>query len=72
MSNKEGGQGMKLTTRSISADIKNKWSNTYNPVCVYSLYKDHFKLTFVCPCIVSIIVNDDQQDATIFGLFIYS
>ena len=22
-------------------------------------------LTFVCPCIVSIIVNDDQQDATI-------
>ena len=23
-------------------------------------------LTFVCPCIVSINVNDDQQDATIF------
>jgi len=28
-------------------------------------------LTFVCPCIVSIIVNDDQQDATILAyLFI--
>jgi len=30
-----------------------------------------FSLTFVCPCIVSIIVNDDQQDATILAyLFI--
>jgi len=28
-------------------------------------------LTFVCPCIVSITVNDDQQDATILAyLFI--
>ena len=30
-----------------------------------------YYLTFVCPCIVSIIVNDDQQDATILAyLFI--
>ena len=29
-------------------------------------------LTFVCPCIANIILNDDQQDATIFGLLIYS
>ena len=29
-------------------------------------------LTFVYPCIVSINVNDDQKDATFFGLFIYS
>ena len=27
--------------------------------------------TFVCPCIANIVVNDDQQDATIFGLYIY-
>ena len=27
--------------------------------------KMDFNLTFVYPCIVSIIVNDDQQDATI-------
>ena len=26
-------------------------------------------LTFVCPCIASIIVNDDQQDATISCLW---
>jgi len=30
-----------------------------------------FNLTFVCPCIVSVTVNDDQQDATILAsLFI--
>jgi hypothetical protein len=28
-------------------------------------------LTSVCPCMANIVVNDDQQDATIFGLFIY-
>jgi hypothetical protein len=27
---------------------------------------------FVCPRIVSVFVNDDQQYATFFGLFIYS
>ena len=36
------------------------------------LCKVFLNLTFVYPCIVSIIVNDDQQDATILGyLFIY-
>jgi len=29
-------------------------------------------LTFVCPCIANIFVTDDQQDATVFDLFIYS
>ena len=30
-------------------------------------------LTFVCPCLVSITVNDDKQVATILAyLFIYS
>jgi len=29
--------------------------------------KDGLNLTFVCPCIVTIIVNDDQQDATILA-----
>jgi len=30
-------------------------------------------LTFVCPCIASLIVNDDQQDATILAyLFIHN
>ena len=30
-----------------------------------------FYVTFVCPCIANEIVNDDQQDATIFAyLFI--
>jgi len=27
-------------------------------------------LTFVCPCIANIVVNDDQQDATVLW-FIY-
>ena len=30
------------------------------------------KWTFVCPCIANVVVNDDQQDVTNFGLFIYS
>ena len=31
----------------------------------------HFNLTFICLCIASIIVNDDQQDATVLAyLFI--
>jgi hypothetical protein len=30
------------------------------------------KLKFMCPWIANIGVNDDQQDATIFGLIIYS
>jgi hypothetical protein len=29
-------------------------------------------LTFMCPCIDSIIINDDQKDATTFDLFISS
>jgi len=29
-------------------------------------------VTSVHPCIANIVVNDDQQDATVFGLFIYS
>jgi hypothetical protein len=29
-------------------------------------------LTFMCPCTASIIINGDQQDATIFDLFISS
>ena len=28
-------------------------------------------LTFVCPCIVSIIVNDDQQDATFWFIYLF-
>jgi len=27
-----------------------------------------YVLTFVCPCIANIVVNDDQQDATVFWL----
>ena len=38
---------------------------TNYPVC--------YHLAFACPCIASIIVNDDQKDATILGyLFIPS
>jgi len=29
-------------------------------------------LTSVCPCIANMVVNDDQQDVIIFGLFIHS
>ena len=34
--------------------------------------KIHTYLTFMCPCIANIVVNDDQKDAIIFGSFIYS
>ena len=46
-------------------------------ICWYELNNKNINffinLTSVCPCIVSITVNDDQQDATILVyLFIYS
>ena len=42
-----------------------KWISLYISIC--------FILTFVCPCIASIIVNADQQEATILDyLFIPS
>ena len=40
-------------------------------VCEYNAF-NFVNLTFVCPCIANMVENDDQQDATIFGLFIYS
>ena len=40
------------------------------PICLCVV--SSVNLTFVCPCIANIVVNDDQQDTTIFGIFIYS
>ena len=38
---------------------------------LYVMYR-YEGLTSVCPCIVSVTVNDDQQDATVLAyLFIY-
>jgi hypothetical protein len=34
--------------------------------------KDMTNLTFMCPCIASVIINDDQQDAVVFDLSISS
>ena len=51
------------------------WPTIFNicNIILVSVYNDPITLilTYVCPCIVSIIVNDDQQDATILAyLFI--
>jgi hypothetical protein len=40
------------------------------PVTHVYLTKKAF-LTFVCPCSTSIIINDDQPEATVLDLFIY-
>ena len=49
---------------------------TQQPSCRVDLNTTDKKtqnLTFVCPCIASIIVNDDQQDTTILAyLFIHN
>ena len=52
-----------LSTHDVSGAVKLRVSNTPKPIIKYNYHT--VKFTSVCPSIASIIVNDDQQDATI-------
>jgi hypothetical protein len=52
---------------------QNKFLDGVKFVVMWGFAENYFlNLMFMCLCITSIIINDDQQDATILDLFISS
>ena len=55
----------------MSGGVPVKFETFRLSLTTYNFNDIYINLTFVCPCIASIIVNDDQQAATILAyLFI--
>jgi hypothetical protein len=54
-----GGRGVKLTTPFL-ADIRNEWSYTSSPICLYAVYGDNFVLYLYEAC-TNVCRNTDDD-----------